>query len=55
MRLLITLTAIAACVAQKGSPFRCKDKDPMCSQWQGQGECEKNYAFMIESEPIPLQ
>ena len=35
--------------AQRGSPFRCKDRDPMCADWAGRGECSHNHDFMAES------
>jgi len=53
-RLLVALAAVACggVLAQKGSAFRCRDKDPMCEEWKGRGECEKNHDFMIDSCPV---
>merc|ERR1740138_59988 len=37
--------------AQRGSPFRCRDRDPQCESWKGRGECSNNHDFMVESCP----
>lgn len=31
----------------------CKDKDAACESWAGNGECERNVAFMIGSMDLP--
>ena len=43
------LLLLSACAAQRGSKYRCRDKDPMCVEWKARGECTNNYAFMAES------
>lgn len=47
--LAVAIVAIGSARAQPGSAFRCRDKDPMCTEWAGRGECEKNHDFMAES------
>jgi len=37
--------------AQRGSPYRCRDRDPKCAEWAGRGECSSNHDFMAESCP----
>jgi len=49
---LLVVLALATLVdAQKGSPFRCRDRDPKCEEWAGRGECSSNHDFMAESCP----
>jgi hypothetical protein len=36
----------------RGTPFRCRNKEPKCDGWAKIGECEKNYPFMAETCPV---
>ena len=38
-RALTLLVLVAHAGAQRGSPFRCRDRDPACAQWASRGEC----------------
>lgn len=54
--MLPRLIALSLCLlpmaeAQRGSPFRCRDRDPQCESWKGRGECSNNHDFMVESCP----
>jgi hypothetical protein len=46
------LVLVAPAFAQRGSPHRCRDRDPACKDWSSRGECEKNHDFMAESCPV---
>jgi len=48
--LLVSAAFTAAAPASEGK-FRCRDRDPMCSDWNTRGECANNYAFMAETCP----
>lgn len=47
----LSLSLLSLVAAQKGSPFRCRDRDPQCETWKGRGECTANHQFMVESCP----
>merc|ERR1719217_691032 len=51
MRFIALLALASGANAQRGSPFRCRDRDPQCASWAGRGECANNHAFMAESCP----
>ena len=41
--------------SQKGSKYRCRDRDPQCASWAGRGECTNNHGFMAESCPAACE
>ena len=43
------LALLASAAAQRGSPLRCRDKEPACPMWYARGECEGNYQYMSEN------
>ena len=45
------LALLASAAAQRGSPLRCRDKEPACPMWYARGECEGNYQYMSENCP----
>ena len=53
MRFTWQLVGIATTIAAPASEgaFRCRDRDPLCDEWKGRGECERNYEFMAEKCP----
>ena len=51
IRAALALLLVPLAEAQKGSPFRCRDRDPQCETWKGRGECTANHDFMAESCP----
>ena len=55
MRLIAHFLIVAFAAAQKGSTFRCRDRDPSCTEWAGRGECTANHNFMAESCPVACE
>ena len=51
LRALVLAVLLSEADAQRGSPFRCRDRDPLCKEWAGRGECASNHGFMAESCP----
>jgi len=47
---LVGIATTFAAPASEGA-FRCRDRDPLCDEWKGRGECERNYEFMAETCP----
>jgi len=50
--LLVGLALIALASSQRGSPFRCRDREPQCAEWAGRGECNNNFDFMLDKCPV---
>lgn len=50
-RATVSSLLLVTVAAQRGSPFRCRDRDPKCKNWASTGECSANHGFMAESCP----
>ncbi|KAL1508487.1 hypothetical protein AB1Y20_004588 [Prymnesium parvum] len=46
------LAMVAVTAAQKGSPYRCRDRETTCQTWAQRGECENNPQYMFEKCPV---
>merc|ERR1712216_325201 len=45
---LVAAMMLSTAQAQRGSPFRCRNRDAQCFLWKENGECERNHEFMME-------
>ena len=41
-RAVLALVLVARAGAQRGSPFRCRDRDPQCKTWAGRVRARAN-------------
>ena len=41
--------SVEVALAQRGSPYRCRDRDPTCADWLSRGECANNPNYMMQS------
>ena len=49
------LALLASAAAQRGSPLRCRDKEPACPMWYARGECEGNYPVSYTHLTLPTK
>lgn len=55
MSRVIVLLLLAEAGAQRGSVYRCKNRNPECKDWASRGECSTNHDFMAESCPAACE